>query len=206
MHKWSEGYQVVYAQRRSRKDGFFKRVSASFFYILLQKAASINIPRNTGDFRLVDRKVIDALKQFKEHDRFLRGLVSYVGFRQVAVEFDRQQRYAGATGYPLRKMLKFAADGILGFSTAPLKLISRIGYIFSTFSFFGILYALYIKITDPSTAVPGWTFITIAVLMVGGIQLIMLGVLGSYIGRIYNESRSRPLYIVESIYKKTTKR
>ena len=199
LQQWENGFDVVYAQRRSRKDSLFKKASASTFYWALQKVADIEIPRNTGDFRLLDRKVVDVLNTFREHDRFLRGLVSYVGFKQKAVQFDRDQRHAGETSYPLKKMLRFAADGILGFSTFPLKLITRIGYAISTFSFLGIIYALVVKAVDPKTVVPGWTFIVIAVLLVGGAQLIVLGVLGSYIGRIYTESQNRPLYIIESI-------
>lgn len=199
IQKWEEGYDVVYAQRRSRKDTAFKRITASGFYWTLQKLAEIDIPRNTGDFRLIDRKVVDALGQFHEHNRFLRGLVSYVGFKQTAVLFDRDERHSGTTSYPLRKMIKFAGDGILSFSVFPLKLISRIGYTISALSFLGIIYALLVKVIDPGAVVPGWTFIVIAILLVGGMQLIMLGVLGSYIGRIYTESQNRPLYIVESI-------
>lgn len=199
LKKWEEGYDVVYAQRRTRKDSFFKRFTASAFYWTLQKLADIDIPRNTGDFRLIDRKVVDALSRFKEHNRFLRGMVSYVGFRQIAVSFDRDERHAGETGYPLSKMIKFATDGIIGFSWAPLKLIGHLGYLFSALSFVGILYALGVKVFDPSVAVSGWTFIVIAILLIGGIQMIMLGVLGSYIGRIYTEAQDRPLYIVESV-------
>jgi glycosyltransferase involved in cell wall biosynthesis len=199
LEQWENGFDVVYAQRRSRKDSLFKKMSASVFYWGLQKVAEIEIPRNTGDFRLLDRKVVDVLNTFREHDRFLRGLVSYVGFKQKAVLFDRDQRHSGETSYPLKKMLRFAADGILGFSTFPLKLITRLGYAISTLSFLGILYALLVKAVDPATVVPGWTFIVIAVLLVGGVQLIVLGVLGSYIGRIYTESQNRPLYIIESI-------
>ncbi len=197
--KWEAGYDVVYAQRRTRQDSAFKTVTARGYYWLLQKLAEIHIPRDTGDFRLIDRKVVDALNQFREHNRFLRGLVSYVGFRQSAVLFDRAERNAGSTSYPLKKMLKFAGDGLLSFSVFPLKLISRIGYSISALSFLGIIYALLVKIFDPSTVVPGWTFIVIAILLVGGMQLIMLGVLGSYIGRIYTEVQNRPLYIIESI-------
>jgi dolichol-phosphate mannosyltransferase len=197
--EWEHGYDVVYAQRRTRKDGVFKRITASGFYWLLQKLAEIDIPRNTGDFRLLDRKVVEALNNFREHDRFLRGMVSYIGFKQQAVLFDRDERHTGETSYPLSKMLRFAADGILGFSTFPLKLITRVGYTISALSFLGILYALIVKVADPNTVVPGWTFIVIAILLVGGVQLIMLGVLGSYIGRIYTEAQGRPLYIVESI-------
>lgn len=199
IEKWHQGYDVVYAQRRTRKDSFFKKLTAQWFYRLLSRVADIDIPRNTGDFRLIDRKVVNALNSFKEHNRFLRGLVSYVGFRQVAVQFDRDERHSGETGYPLKKMLKFAADGILGFSSAPLKFISRVGYGISMLSFLGIIYALTLKLVNPEAVVPGWTFVVIAILFIGGIQLIMLGVLGSYIGRIYTETQNRPLYIIESI-------
>jgi len=202
LDKWEEGYDVVYAQRRSRKDTFFKRLSADLFYRTLQKLADIDIPRNTGDFRLVDRRVVDVISQFKEHNRFLRGMVSYVGFKQIAVQFDRDERHAGETGYPLKKMLKFAADGIFSFSAFPLKLISRVGYTISALSFLGILYAIVVKLVNPSTVVPGWTFIVIAILLVGGVQLVMLGVLGSYLGRVYTEAQNRPLYIVESVRRK----
>ena len=203
--KWEEGYDVVYAQRLKRKDTLFKKITASGFYWLLQKMAEIDIPRNTGDFRLIDRKVVSALNQFREHNRFLRGLVSYVGFKQIAVQFNRDERHDGDTSYPLKKMLRFAGDGILSFSAVPLKLISRIGFSISALSFLGIIYAIVEKFVDPRTVVPGWTFIVIAVLIVGGMQLIMLGVLGSYIGRIYTESQNRPLYILESIKSKNTK-
>jgi glycosyltransferase involved in cell wall biosynthesis len=201
LEQWEAGSDVVYAQRRSRKDTFFKKLSANIFYYVLFKLAEINIPRNTGDFRLIDRRVAEQLKLFKEHNRFLRGLVSYVGFKQTAVQFDRDERLSGETGYPLKKMLKFAGDGIVGFSTVPLKIVTRVGFGFSAFSFLGILYAIATKIIDSKVVVPGWTFIVIAILLVGGVQLIMLGVLGSYLGRIYTESQGRPLYIIESIHR-----
>lgn len=199
--KWREGYDVVYAQRRSRKDTFFKKLTADLFYRTLQKLADIDIPRNTGDFRLLDRKVVDEMIRFKEHNRFLRGMVSYVGFNQIAVQFDRDERHAGETGYPLKKMLKFAADGIFSFSSAPLKLISRTGYTTAMVAFLGIFYALFMRIFFPAVTLEGWTFIVISILFIGGIQMIMLGVLGSYIGRIYTESQDRPLYIVRDIYR-----
>ena len=198
--KWEEGFDVVYAQRRSRQDTFFKKLSAAGFYWTLQKLAEIEIPRNTGDFRLIDRKVANQMMRFKEHNRFLRGMVSYVGFEQVAVPFDRDARHGGETGYPLKKMFKFAADGIFSFSTAPLRLIRNVGYFIAFLAFLGIVYALAVKIFDPQEVVAGWTFIVTSVLFVGGIQLIMLGVLGSYIGRIYTETQNRPLYGIRSIY------
>ncbi len=195
--QWEDGYNVVYAQRRSRKDTFFKKVTADLFYRTLQKLADIDIPRNTGDFRLIDRKVVNEMKKFKEHNRFLRGIVSFVGFRQTAVQFDRDERHAGETGYPLKKMLKFAADGIFSFSSTPLKAISRLGYIIASLSVIGIIYALSVFVLGHT--VEGWTFTTISIFFIGGIQLIMLGVLGGYIGRIYTEVQDRPLYSIESV-------
>ena len=200
--KWEEGFDVVYAQRRSRKDTFFKKLTANLFYRTLEKLSDISIPRNTGDFRLLDRKVVDELNKFKEHDRFLRGIVSYIGFKQIAVQFDREERYAGVTGYPLKKMLKFAADGITSFSTAPLRVIRQVGFITAGVSFLGAIYALVVKLFFPSVAVEGWAFIVISILFIGGIQIVMLGVLGSYIGRIYTEVKDRPLYGIAKIYKK----
>lgn len=196
--RWLEGYDVVYAQRRTRKDSFFKRATASAFYWILRKVAEIDIPSNTGDFRLLSRRVVDTLAEFREHNRFLRGMISYVGFNQVAVPFDRDERRAGKSSYPIKNMLKLAGDGIFGFSWSPLKLISRMGYAISSLSFIGIVYVLALKLFDPSQAVHGWTFVAAAVLFIGGIQLSMLGVLGNYIGRIYTESQNRPLYIIES--------
>jgi len=197
--KWEEGFEVVYAQRRSRKDTVFKKMTANLYYRLLRKMASIDIPRNTGDFRLIDRKVADEMRRYTEHSRFLRGMVSNIGFRQVGVLFDRDERHSGETGYPLRKMLKFAADGIMGFSNTPLRLISNIGFIMSGLSLLFILYSVYMRIFMPQSVVEGWTFIIISIFLVGGIQLIMLGVLGGYIGRIYTEVQNRPLYSIRKI-------
>jgi len=198
IERWLEGYDVVYAQRRSRKDSAFKRLTAHMFYRVLAKMAEIDIPRNTGDFRLIDRKVLDSLKLFPERNRFLRGLVSWVGFRQTSVLFDRDPRFAGVTGYPLRKMIKFAADGILGFSTYPLKLIQHVGWVVSGVSLLAIIYVGLSRIFSPESVVPGWTFTVIAILLVGGVQIIMLSVLGSYLGRVYSEVQQRPLYLVAS--------
>jgi polyisoprenyl-phosphate glycosyltransferase len=202
LSKWEEGFDVVYAQRKSRKDTIFKKLTADMFYRVLQKLADIDIPRNTGDFRLMDRAVVNELKQFKEHNRFLRGMVSFVGFKQTAVLFDRDERHAGETGYPLKKMLKFAADGIFSFSSYPLTFIRNFGFFVAGLAFLGILYAICMKVFFPSITVEGWTFIVIAILFMGGVQLIMLGVLGSYIGRIYTEAQARPLYIVKKVYGK----
>jgi glycosyltransferase involved in cell wall biosynthesis len=198
--KWEEGFDVVYAQRKTRKDTIFKKFTANMFYRTLQKLASIDIPRNTGDFRLIDRKVLKSVNSMREHDRFLRGMVAWVGFKQIGVEFDRDARNAGTTNYPLKKMVKLAGDGILGFSTYPLQIIAKLGYFISVLAFLGIVYAMAYKLFYPEKTVEGWTFIVISILLMGGIQLITLGILGSYIGRIYTEVQARPLYLVQKIY------
>jgi polyisoprenyl-phosphate glycosyltransferase len=198
VRQWEQGYDVAYAQRRSRQDSAFKKATARTFYRVLRRVSDLDIPADTGDFRLLDRRVVDELRRFREHDRFLRGLVSYVGFRQVAVPFDRDSRHAGRTGYPLRRMLRFAADGILGFSAAPLRVISRIGYLVSGLSLLGVFYVLGVKVFQPEAAVPGWAFLAAAMFFLGGVQIVMLGLLGSYIGRIYTQVQARPLYTVAS--------
>lgn len=199
IRKWKEGFEVVYAQRRTRQDSFFKKTTAYVFYRLLDSLANIKIPKDTGDFRLMDRKVVDTIKAFREKNRFMRGIAAYVGFKQTAVLFNRSARHAGETNYPLSKMIKLAFDGITSFSTVPLEFISRIGWIVSLLSFFGIIYAVVLRIFFPQITVSGWTFLACSVLFTGGVQMIMLGILGTYIGRIYTEVQKRPLYIVESI-------
>jgi dolichol-phosphate mannosyltransferase len=191
---WESGVDVAYAQRRTRRDSTFKRGTAFGFYWLLTRLASVEIPRNVGDFRLMDRKVVAEVIRYREHDRFLRGIVAHVGFRQEAVPFDRDPRYAGSSSYPLRTMLKLAADGILGFSTFPLRLISRMGLLISLLSVLGALFVVYVRLFMPEKAVPGWAFITVGMFLLGGIQLLMMGVIGSYLGRVYVETQDRPLY------------
>lgn len=205
IQKWEEGYEVVYAQRRTRKDSFFKKATATLFYRLLSRIAEINIPRDTGDFRLLDKKVVAAIVRFKERNRFLRGLVSYAGFKQIGVSFDRDERHAGASGYPLKKMIRFALDGILSFSTFPLKLATQIGFIVATLSFLGGIYAIVLKLFFSSSAVPGWTFLAVSVLFCSGIQMLLLGIIGEYIGRIFTEVQDRPLYLINEIYSYTAK-
>ena len=191
---WESGADVAYAQRRTRQDSPFKRGTAYAFYWLLTRLASVDIPRNVGDFRLMDRAVVAEVIRYREHDRFLRGIVAHVGFRQEAVPFDRDPRYAGRSSYPLRTMLKLAADGILGFSTFPLRLISRVGMLISLLSLLGALFVVYVRLFEPEKAVPGWAFITVGMFLLGGIQLLMMGVIGSYLGRVYVETQDRPLY------------
>ncbi|SEC42694.1 dolichol-phosphate mannosyltransferase [Nocardioides exalbidus] len=199
IERWEAGADVVYAQRRTRDDSWFKRTTAHAFYRVLSRAASIDIPRDTGDFRLLDRTVVAELGKYREHNRFLRGMVSHVGFRQEAVAFDRDRRHSGTTGYPLSKMLSLAGDGIFGFSTAPLRLISRVGLLFSLLSVVGIVYAVVVRLATPENAVPGWAFLAITLFLIGGVQISMLGILGSYLGRVYIEVQDRPLYSVSRV-------
>lgn len=192
--KWLEGYDVVYAQRRSRKDTLFKRATAHAYYWTLDRLASVKIPRNTGDFRLIDRRVVLELRKYREHSRFLRGLIASMGYRQVAVPFDRDARHAGETGYSMSKMLQLASDGIIGFSAVPLRMISRMGMVLAGVALIGMVYLAVQRIINPQSSVQGWTFVVVAMLLLGGIQIIMLGVLGTYLGRIYLETQARPLY------------
>ena len=191
---WESGADVAFAQRRTRRDSPFKRGTAHAFYRLLSRLASVEIPRNVGDFRLLDRQVVAEVVRYREHDRFLRGIVAHVGFRQEAVPFDREPRYAGSSSYPLRSMLKLAADGILGFSTFPLRMISRLGLFISFLSLLGALWVVWVRLFEPDKAVPGWAFIAVGMFLLGGLQLLMMGVIGSYLGRVYVETQDRPLY------------
>jgi polyisoprenyl-phosphate glycosyltransferase len=199
IESWESGVDVAYAQRRTRRDPAFKRGTAYAFYWLLTRLASVDIPRNVGDFRLMDRKVVAEVIRYREHDRFLRGIVSHVGFRQEAVPFDRDPRHAGNSSYPLRTMLKLAADGILGFSTFPLRLISRLGLLISFLSVIGALFVIYVRVFEPSKAVPGWAFIAVGMFLLSGLQLLMMGVIGSYLGRVYVETQDRPLYALAMV-------
>jgi polyisoprenyl-phosphate glycosyltransferase len=194
IESWESGVDVAYAQRRTRQDSPFKRGTAYGFYWLLRRLASVDIPRNVGDFRLMDRRVVAEVIRYREHDRFLRGIVSHVGFRQEAVPFDRDPRFAGSSSYPIRTMLKLAADGILGFSTFPLRLISRLGMLISMLSVLGALFVVYVRAFEPEKTVPGWAFIAVGMFLLGGLQLLMMGVIGSYLGRVYVETQDRPLY------------
>lgn len=195
--KWREGYDVVYGTRTERPgESAFKIGTARAFYRLLNKLSDVPIPLDTGDFRLMSRQVVNMLNAMPEHDRFVRGMVSWVGFRQTALPYKRAPRFAGTSKYPLRKMIRFAADGILSFSTKPLQIAISMGLTAAALALAGIAYALGLRIfTD--IWVEGWTTLMIAVLFIGGVQLISIGILGEYIGRIYNEVKRRPLYIVE---------
>ena len=197
IHKWREGYDVVYGTRTDRAgESAFKRATAKSFYRLLNKLSDVPIPLDTGDFRLMSRKVVDVLKNMPEKDRFIRGMVGWVGFKQTGVLYKREKRFAGESKYPFRKMLRFAIDGILSFSSKPLKISVWIGLLCAFLALTGIISVIYLRVFT-NTWVEGWTALMIAILFMGGIQLVSIGILGEYIGRIYNESKRRPLYTVE---------
>ncbi|MBC1457602.1 glycosyltransferase family 2 protein [Listeria newyorkensis] len=200
VHKWQEGYDVVYAQR-SKRDGetLFKKWSAKMFYRMLHKLTDVGIPVDTGDFRLMDRKVYTELKKLNEKNPFVRGLVSWLGFKQIAVEYERDARAAGETKYPLKKMLKLSIDGITSFSHQPLKLASYAGVVLSGAGFIYMLIVLF-QALFTSTAVSGWSSMIVIQLLFSGFVLVILGMIGEYIGRIYDEVKDRPLYIVAEQY------
>ena len=194
--KWREGYQVVYAVRAERQgETWFKEFTARLFYRLVAGITHVDIPLDTGDFRLMDRSVVETMKRMREQHRFMRGLSSWVGFKQTGVEYVRHERYAGETKYPVRKMLKFAMDGITGFSYVPLQLATYFGFVIAALSLIGIVLTISLRLFG-NTAFYGQASTLVSVLFLGGIQLIFLGVIGEYLGRIYDEVKGRPLYIV----------
>ncbi len=194
--KWREGYHVVYAVRQARQgESWFKKATAALFYRLIRRITDVAIPVDTGDFRLMDRRVVDVLRRMGERHRFLRGMVAWVGFRQTGVPYVRAPRYAGETKYPLRKMVKFAWDAITGFSYAPLQMATYLGFLSATLAILAIPLVIALRLAG-SQAFYGQASTLIAVLFLGGVQLISLGILGEYIGRIYDEVKGRPLYVV----------
>ncbi len=193
---WKQGYEVVYAKRKKRKgESFFKRVTAKAFYRILSTLTDTDIPNDTGDFRLIDRKVADAFNAMNEHSRFIRGMVAWLGFKQTPIEYVRDERYAGETKYPLRKMLKLAFDGIMSFSVKPIKMVTNLGAVTLLFSLGIIVYVLISKFTGNAVSA-GWASTMIVITMLSGVQLLSLGVVGGYISRIYEESRNRPIYLI----------
>jgi dolichol-phosphate mannosyltransferase len=196
--KWREGYHVVYGVRTRREgETLFKRATAALFYRILRRATNVDIPVDTGDFRLIDRRAVDQLTMMRERSRFVRGMVSWIGFRQCKVEYARAERFAGETKYPLPKMLKFAVDGMLSFSHIPLKLSSTFGFLVSVLSFVFMVYGVVIRVVFPERAIAGWASVFVAMLFLGGVQLMCIGILGEYMGRMYDEVKRRPLYICE---------
>jgi polyisoprenyl-phosphate glycosyltransferase len=198
--KWREGYDVVYAVRRSRQgETWLKRVSAMAFYRILSSMSQVPIPANTGDFRLLDRRVVEAIKKLPERTRFMKGLFAWVGYKQTSVFFNREPRHAGKTTWNYWQLWNFALDGIISFSFLPLKVWSYVGFSISLIS---LVYALMLVVRTLifGVDVPGYASLMVAILFLGGIQLITLGVLGEYLGRVYEEVKGRPLYFVRSEY------
>jgi polyisoprenyl-phosphate glycosyltransferase len=194
--RWREGYEVVYAVRAKREgETWFKRVTAAWFYRLLRRLSTVAVPLDAGDFRLIDRKALDAFCAMRENNRFVRGMFGWIGFRQGEVTYVRAERYAGRTKYPLRRMLRFATDAIISFSNAPLRIVLNFGFLVSLSSFLLGFAAIVVKLTNVY-AVPGWASIVVVSTFLGGVQLVVLGIVGEYIARIYDEAKDRPLYLV----------
>jgi len=194
--KWKEGFEVVYAVRRKREgESWFKLFTASAFYRVIYRITDVKIPLDTGDFRLMDRKVVNVMGKMRERHRFLRGMAAWVGYRQVGVEYDRKERFAGSTKYPLSKMLKLALNAITSFSYFPLQIATYLGFVCAALSIVAIPVVIVLRLSH-GAALLGQATTLIMVLFLGGVQLITLGILGEYIGRIYDEVKGRPLYIV----------
>jgi len=196
--KHKEGYEVVYAKRARRKgESWFKLVTAKIFYRILERITTIKIPVDTGDFRLMDKKIVEYLRLMPEQNKFLRGQIAWLGFKQTYIEYTRDERKYGETGYPFKKMLRFAIDGITSFSDLPLRLVTQAGIFMSIFSFLAIVYTIYGHYVLKNT-ITGWSSLIISTVFFGGIQLVSIGVLGLYISRINRNIINRPLYIIKS--------
>ena len=195
---WEEGNEVVYGKRKKREgESVFKLLTAKMFYKTLNVLSDVEIPKDTGDFRLVDRKVVDVMNSMPEHNKFLRGLWGWIGFKQTAYEYKRKERFAGKTKYPLKKMLKLASDGIIGFSNKPLKIVGVLGFVSIFISIVILIYSIVSYIGGFNNLTPGWTSIMVTVTLFSGVQLLSMWVISEYIGRIYDESKNRPQYIIE---------
>jgi dolichol-phosphate mannosyltransferase len=195
---WEQGNEVIYAKRKKRKgESAFKLFTAKMFYKILNGLSDVEIPKDTGDFRLADKKVIDVINSMPEHNKFLRGLFSWVGFKQTPIEYERQERFAGKTKYPLKRMLKLASDGIVSFSTKPLKLIGGIGLISIFISFIILIYAILSYIFNWNDLTSGWTSIMVAITFFAGVQLVSIWMISGYVARIYDDTKHRPEYIID---------
>ena len=195
---WEEGNEVIYAKRKKRDgESAFKLFTAKMFYKALNGLSDVEIPKDTGDFRLVDKKVVDVINSLPEHNKFLRGLFSWVGFKQAPFEYERKERFAGKTKYPLKKMLKLAGDGIISFSTKPLRVIGGIGIASIFVSFLVLLYSILSFIFKWNNLTAGWTSIMVAITFFAGVQLLSIWIMSEYIARIYDESKGRPQYIID---------
>lgn len=195
---WEQGNEVIYGKRKTRRgESKFKLLTAKMFYKTLNALSDVEIPRDTGDFRLVDKKVIDVINSMPEHNKFLRGLFSWVGFKQTAFEYERKERFAGKTKYPLKKMLKLAGDGIISFSSKPLKLVGGLGIISIVLSLAILIYSLVSYIFELNNLTAGWTSIMVAITLFSGVQLLSIWIISEYIARIYDETKNRPQYIID---------
>lgn len=195
---WEEGNEVIYGKRKTRDgESAFKLFTAKMFYKTLNALSDVEIPKDTGDFRLVDRKVVDTINSLPEHNKFLRGLFSWVGYKQYPFEYERKERFAGETKYPLKKMLKLASDGIISFSTKPLKFVGTLGIISIIISLVILIYALISYIFELNQLSAGWTSLMVAITFFAGVQLLSLWIISEYIGRIYDETKGRPQYIID---------
>jgi dolichol-phosphate mannosyltransferase len=200
IEKWQQGYQVVYAQRLARKqEGWFKRLSAYAFYRVLRHLANVEIPADTGDFCLMDRQVVDLLNAMPERNRYIRGLRSWVGFSQIAVQFQRDPRFAGKVKYTFRRSLGLAISGIIAFSKVPLRLATYLGLFSAGLALLMVILVLYWRLFEPSSRLIGVTIIAVAIFFLGAVQLVCIGILGEYIGQIYEEVKGRPLYTVKEV-------
>lgn len=195
---WEEGNEVIYAKRKTREgESRFKLFTAKMFYKALNALSDVEIPKDTGDFRLVDRKVVDTINNMPEHNKFLRGLFSWVGYKQIPFEYERKERFAGKTKYPLKKMIKLASDGIISFSSKPLKIVGGIGILTILISIILLLYSIVSYIFKLNNLTPGWTSIMVAITFFSGVQLLSIWIMAEYIARIYDESKQRPQYIID---------
>ena len=195
---WEEGNEVIYGKRKTREgESAFKLMTAKMFYKTLNALSDVDIPQNTGDFRLVDKKVVDVMNSLPEHNKFLRGLWSWLGYKQYAFEYERKERFAGETKYPLKKMLKLAADGIISFSSKPIKMVGCLGIISIIISILILIYSLLSFVFKWNQLSAGWTSIMCAITFFAGVQLLSLWIISEYIGRIYDESKNRPQYIID---------
>lgn len=199
IERWRAGYDVVYGRRERRLgEGLFKRGTAAVFYRLVRRLTAVDIPADTGDFRLMSRRAVDALRTLQERNRFVRGMVAWVGFRQTALDYVREARHVGETKYPVRKMVRFAGDAIFSFSHVPLRVATWLGLASSLVAFGYAVYAILARLLGWPT-VQGWASLMVAIIFLGGVQLISLGVIGEYIGRIYDEVKARPLYLTQAV-------
>lgn len=198
--KWREGYDVVYAQRERREqETWFKKQTSKLFYRLLRRMTEVDVPLDTGDFRLIDRKALDAFRAMRERGRYVRGMFGWIGFKQTGVTYVRPGRFAGTTKYSVSKLARLALDSIISFSTLPLRMVLQIGLFVSVVSFCAGIYAITIKLSG-AYAISGWASLAVFISFIGGVQLIVMGVMGEYVGRIYEEVKHRPLYLVRNLH------